>query len=143
MFKARHTPRDIPHTTTSFAALETEAASCTAPMSAHARPVFPPLDGSITVLPGFVDFHEEHNPDHEWARLAHEDDAPYTPVTFREYAAATHRIAHAFRPDGTRAQGELVAVLIHCDALLYLALIPGLVRAGFVVSRSPCSPLRC
>ena len=51
--------------------------------------------------------------------------------------------AHAFRPDGTRAQGELVAVLIHCDALLYLALIPGLVRAGFVVSRSPCSPLRC
>lgn len=97
-------------------------------------PAFPPLDGSIPVLPGFADFHAEHNPNHEWARLAHEGGAPYTPISFREFANATHRVAHAFRPDGTNAKGELVAVLIHCDAVLYLAVMVGLVRAGFVVS---------
>ena len=103
-------------------------------------PVAPPLDGSIPPLPGFVDFHVKHNPDHEWARLAPEDKGPVIGLTFREFADATHRVARAFRPDGTRANGEVIAVLIHCDAILYLALLVGLVRAGFVVSLTSTLP---
>ncbi|GJE99007.1 acetyl-CoA synthetase-like protein [Phanerochaete sordida] len=94
--------------------------------------IAPPLDGSIRPLPGFIDFLAEHNPHGEWARLAPEGDQPYIPVTHRQYANATHRIARAFRPGGTHAHGELIAILIHTDAVLYLALIPGLVRAGFI-----------
>ena len=84
----------------------------------------------------------KHNPDHEWARLAPEDKGPVIGLTFREFADATHRVARAFRPDGTRANGEVIAVLIHCDAILYLALLVGLVRAGFVVSLTSTLPKR-
>lgn len=97
-------------------------------------PVFPPLDGSVSVLPGFCDFHAEHNADRPWAYLVPESYSPVTTLTFKQFADATHRIAWAFRPDGTQAKGEIVAVLIHCDTILYLALLVGLVRAGYVVS---------
>jgi acyl-CoA synthetase (AMP-forming)/AMP-acid ligase II len=97
-------------------------------------PTLPPLDGSITVLPGFVDFYARYNPDCEWTRLAADGDGPVTSLSFREFADATHRIARIFRPDGVHVIGEVVAVLIHCDTILYLALLVGLVRAGFVVS---------
>lgn len=99
-----------------------------------ATPVFPPLDGSVPPLQGFVDFHARHNPDGEWARLAPEGDEPYIPVTWRQYANAINRVARVFRPDGTNANGELIAIVIHTDAILYLALILGLIRAGFIVS---------
>lgn len=99
-----------------------------------ARPAFPPLDGSISVLPGFADFHAKHNSAREWVRLAPDVDTPAKSLTFAELADATHRVARTFRPDGTRSKGELIAVLIHCDTVLYLALIIGLVRAGYVVS---------
>lgn len=102
-------------------------------------PVFPPLDGSITVLPGFADFHAKHNPQREWVRLAHEGAAPPTTLSFADFADATHRVARFFRPDGQSAGGEIVAVLIHCDTVLYLATLMGLVRAGYVVrGRSSC-----
>ena len=58
-------------------------------------------------------------------------------VFLAEYARATHRIAHLFRPGRAGADDEVVvAGLAHCDTLLYLALLPGLVRAGIVVSVS-------
>lgn len=99
-------------------------------------PTTPPLDGSISVLPGLVDFHAEHNPQHPWAMLAHASGGGASPVSFSEYAQATHRIAHVFRPGRAGDGGEVVAILAHCDTLLYLALIPGLVRAGLVVRPS-------
>ena len=99
-------------------------------------PVAPPLDGTVSVLSGLVDFHAKHNPQHPWATLAHEDGAGASPVSFAEYAQATHRIAHLFRPGRTGEDGEVVAILAHCDALLYLALLPGLSRAGIVVCLS-------
>lgn len=99
-------------------------------------PLAPPLDGSIPPLPGFADFHVEHNPNHTWARLAPEDKGPVIDLTFREFADATHRVARAFRPDGNYANGEVVAMLIHCDTILYLALLAGLIRAGLVVGLS-------
>ena len=93
----------------------------------------PPIDGSLSVLVGFTDFHAKHNPTSDWIKLTPDGDTPGMSLTFTELADATHRVARHFRPDGTRANGELVAIVIHCDTILYLALVIGLVRAGFVV----------
>ncbi|GJE99113.1 acetyl-CoA synthetase-like protein [Phanerochaete sordida] len=96
------------------------------------QPVLPPLDGSISVLPGLVDFNERQNPDLPWAILAPESGTDVVSISFAEYAKATHRVARILRPDGSSANGEVIAVLAHCDSLLYLALLAGLVRAGYV-----------
>lgn len=94
----------------------------------------PPLDGSIPVLPGFVDFHAKHNPHLPWA--VYPSGLSRASISFREYADATHRVAHAFRPDKTHANGKVVAVIIHTDNVLYLAILAGLVRAGYTVGLS-------
>jgi acyl-CoA synthetase (AMP-forming)/AMP-acid ligase II len=98
------------------------------------HPAFPPLDGSIPVLPGFADFHAEHNPNRPWILYPSEQGTEPGSISFLQFANATHRIAHAFRPNRARPGGEVVAVIINCDAILYLAVIVGLVRAGLVVS---------
>lgn len=95
----------------------------------------PPVDGSVNVLPGFVDFHAEHNPTLPWVKYPF----PTQPgraqtITFLEFAEATHRAAHALRPVGTGTDGEVVAVVISCDTVQYLALLAGMIRAGLVVS---------
>ena len=98
-------------------------------------PNFPPTDGSILVLPGFADFHAVHNPDLPWAVFPSREDATKSEsISFAEFANATHRIAHAFRPhrEGNH-DGEVVGVVINCDSILYCATIVGLARAGFVV----------
>ena len=98
-------------------------------------PNFPPTDGSILVLPGFADFHAVHNPDLPWARFpSREDPTKSEAITFAQFANATHRIAHTFRPHRQGDHdGEVVGVIINCDSILYCATIVGLVRAGFVV----------
>ena len=97
-------------------------------------PKQPPLDGSIPALPGFVDFHATHNPNRQWALLAPESGSEVKSITFLEFADATHRVAHLLRPDPSESKREVVALLIHCDTILYLALMVGLIRAGFTVS---------
>lgn len=99
----------------------------------------PPLDGTLTVLPGFVNFHAEHNPDLPWAKFpSASQPEEIESITFLEFSRATHRIAHALRHERAGKDGEVVAVLIHCDSILYLALLAGMVRAGLVVGlRSP------
>ena len=94
----------------------------------------PPLDGSLNVLPGFVDFHAEHNPFDPWVKFPSRSEAGKVDcLTFQDFAEATHRVAHAMRPVGTGRNGEVVAIVINCDAILYLALLAGLIRAGLVV----------
>ncbi|GJE90357.1 acetyl-CoA synthetase-like protein [Phanerochaete sordida] len=100
--------------------------------------VRPPLDGSLPVLPGFVDFHAEHNPERPWALLSAGPELPVETVTFAEFARATHRIAHALRPDRAGPDDEVVAVLVNCDSVLYLALLAGMIRAG--LKAFPMSP---
>lgn len=100
-------------------------------------PTFPPLDGTLTLLPGLVDFQAEHNPDLPWAKFPSPDSpTEIISVSFSEYAKASHRVAHAARPlgDGFEGRdGEVVAVLLQTDSLLYLAVLAGLARAGLVV----------
>lgn len=94
----------------------------------------PPLDGSINVLPGFVDFHAEHNSLLPWVKFPAQGGA--RSVTFLELSRATHRIAHILKPGRNGLEGEIVAVLIHTDSVMYLTLLVGMIRAGLVVRSS-------
>ncbi|KIP07411.1 hypothetical protein PHLGIDRAFT_105771 [Phlebiopsis gigantea 11061_1 CR5-6] len=95
-----------------------------------ARLTFPPSDGSVSVIPGFVDFQAHHNADRPWVLFP--SGSPVGSISFREFADATHRVAHHFCPDKRRVHGEVVALIINCDVVLYLAVVCGLVRAGFI-----------
>lgn len=55
-----------------------------------------------------------------------------TSISFLEFSKATHRLAHILRPNRVGEDGEVVAVIINCDSILYLALIAGLARADLV-----------
>ena len=100
-----------------------------------ANPVPPPRDGSITVVPGFIDFHAQHNADLPYAVFPSKDHADgMDEVSFSEFALASHRIAHFARPGRVGDDGQVVAVLINCDVILYVALLTGLMRAGIIVS---------
>lgn len=103
-------------------------------------PLSPPLDGSLSTIVGFLDFHVKHQPDRPWALLAPEqgaDPEQVKRVSFRKYANASHRVAHAVRPGREGPEGQVVAVIINCDTAHYLALLVGVLRAGLVVSPSP------
>ncbi|TFY68509.1 hypothetical protein EVJ58_g989 [Rhodofomes roseus] len=103
----------------------------------------PPLDGSINVLPGFVDFHANHNPDRPlfvfpYPNLSSDE---VRSVSFLEFAQATHRIAHAFRPKREGPEGAVVAIVANVDTILYHAILAGLARAGCVpFPMSPRNP---
>lgn len=100
----------------------------------HIPPV-PPLDNGLTVLPGFVDFQAQNNPEKPFAIWQRQDAHGGTQsVSYLQFAQATHRIAHALRPNREGEEGQVVAILIHTDALLYMAVIAGCCRAGLVVS---------
>ena len=101
-----------------------------------ARSLSPPLDGSLTVVPGLVDWHATYNRDHPWALLASDEEHPVIPVSFLEYARATHRVAHVLRPGRKGPENERIALLINCDTILYVAMVVGMIRAGLVVSSS-------
>ncbi|KAF9810700.1 hypothetical protein IEO21_06834 [Rhodonia placenta] len=103
-------------------------------MSVLQAQVNPPLDGSIPALPGFLDFHAKHNASLPAWVLPNLDPASYdyVTVTWREFADATHRIAHAIRPGRAGPDRAVVAVFVNCDTLLYHALTVGIVRAGLV-----------
>ncbi|EKM50221.1 uncharacterized protein PHACADRAFT_153694 [Phanerochaete carnosa HHB-10118-sp] len=96
------------------------------------NPVRPPLDGSIPVIPAFIDFHAEHNPDRPWAILSAGHEKPSEAVSFAEFARATHRVAHKLRPDRSGPENAVVAVVVNCDSVVYLALLAGMIRAGLV-----------
>lgn len=100
-----------------------------------ASQALPPVDGSIPLFPGFVDFHAKHNPERPWVVFpSFEDPSKASAITFSELANATHRIAHLARPGREGPEGSAVGLLINCDNILYVALIHGLLRAGIVVS---------
>jgi acyl-coenzyme A synthetase/AMP-(fatty) acid ligase len=97
-------------------------------------PLLPPLDGSITVLPGLIDFHAQQNPD-QLCAIWPSTSSPggTTGVTFSEFSDASHRLAHILRPNREGKDGEIVGVIIQTDVLLYMAVLAGMLRAGFVV----------
>ncbi|KAJ3528253.1 hypothetical protein NM688_g8022 [Phlebia brevispora] len=101
-------------------------------MSSSTTPQRPPLDRSLQVLPGFLDFQAEHNGDNPWVLFPSISGKGVDSISFAELARASHRVAHILRPHRQGQDGEVVAVLINCDTVLYVALILGMVRAGLV-----------
>ncbi len=95
----------------------------------------PPLDGSIDVLPGFLDFHARYNPDLPWATFpSPKDPTVASTISFLELSQGSHRVAHLVRPKREGNVRETVVLLINTDSLLYVTMIVGIARAGFVVS---------
>ncbi|TCD65176.1 putative NRPS-like protein biosynthetic cluster [Steccherinum ochraceum] len=93
----------------------------------------PPLDGSVRVIPGFVDFNAEHNPGSPcFGFPSRVDPNAETYISQAEYAQASHRAARILRPERRGDDGEVVAVLINADALVYGALINGMARADLI-----------
>ncbi|KAI0079020.1 acetyl-CoA synthetase-like protein, partial [Panus rudis PR-1116 ss-1] len=93
----------------------------------------PPLDGSIPILPGFTDFHAEHNFDQPNFLFPSRSNPNETDsISFRQFAKATHRMAHLLRPNRRGKDGEGIALLVNCDTLLYAVLVVGAVRAGLI-----------
>lgn len=95
----------------------------------------PPLDGSIGhVLPGFVDFHAKHNPERPCYVFPYPsiESDELRNTSYLEFAQATHRVAHYFRPNREGPEGAVVALVLNVDALLYHAILIGLIRAGCV-----------
>ena len=96
--------------------------------------LWPPLDGSLSVIPDFIDFHEKHNASRPWAIFPSRTNPTNTEtISFAEFAQATHNVAHAYRPGRKGPEGEVIGVLLNCDTVHYLAVSMGLVRGGLVV----------
>ncbi|GJF00095.1 acetyl-CoA synthetase-like protein [Phanerochaete sordida] len=96
-------------------------------------PVTPPLDGSLPTAPDILDFHNKHNANKSWFLFPAKDTSDeLVSVTYGDMAQATHRIAHYIRPNREGADGQVVALLVHTDTVLYIAMIVGIMRAGFV-----------
>lgn len=98
-------------------------------------PILPPLDGSLIVFPGFVDFQAQHNPDKPWVIYPTSSSPTHTrEISYLEFSKATHRIAHAFRPGRTGPEQQVVAIIINTDNIINVTLFIGMIRAGIVVS---------
>lgn len=101
----------------------------------------PPLDGALPTIPDIADFHAIHNPDNPWFLFPSRDSPEkLVSITYHEMVQASHRVAHIMRPNREGPDREIIALLLHTDSLLYVAVILGLLRAGFVVRTWPGSP---
>lgn len=104
------------------------------------KPECPPLDGSL-LFPDIIDFHMRRNASLPIYVFPDEQTGTLTSISYREFGRATHRIAHALRPSRTGVEGEVTAIIVHTDTLLYTTLIAGLMIAGIVpFPMSPRNP---
>lgn len=105
-----------------------------------AKPECPPLDGSL-LFPDIIDFHMHRNASLPIYIFPDTKTGALTSISYREFGRATHRIAHALRPSRTGVEGEVTAIVVHTDTLLYTTLIAGLMIAGIVpFPMSPRNP---
>ena len=93
----------------------------------------PPLDGSLNLIPGFLDFHAKHNPDAPFAIFPAISGNGTTQLSYTAMSDASHRIAHILRPQRKGPDGEVVGLILHCDTIMYLAVLIGVIRAGMIV----------
>ncbi|KAG1767497.1 putative aminoadipate reductase [Suillus placidus] len=105
-----------------------------------AKPECPPLDGSL-LFPGIIDFHMQRNSSLPIYIFPDTQTGALTSISYCEFGRAAHRIAHALRPSRTGVEGEVIAIVVHTDTLLYTTLIAGLMIAGIVpFPMSPRNP---
>ncbi|KAG9088743.1 hypothetical protein FRC06_001865, partial [Ceratobasidium sp. 370] len=93
--------------------------------------VLPPSDGSVP-LDLAIDFHSKYNPTHVFAVLYNVESGSQTTITYKEFAQAVHRAAHALNPGASLPRGTNLGILISTDSILHVTLILGAIRAGLV-----------
>ena len=95
----------------------------------------PPLDGSLRTLVDFADWHAKHNPGKAWLVFpSNSSSNEVVSLSYSQMNKASHRIAHMVRPNREGHDGEVVALVVNTDIVLYVALLLAVMRAGFVVS---------
>ncbi|KAF9811531.1 hypothetical protein IEO21_06535 [Rhodonia placenta] len=95
----------------------------------------PPLDGSVQVLPGFLDFHARQHPRQPLYVFSASDNphGDLSNISYQDFSDATHRIAHYLRPiPGEDLDRRVLACLLHTDAVFYHAVTVGAIRAGLI-----------
>lgn len=94
--------------------------------------MLPALGKSQLNLPDLLDFNLEDNPDFPVYVYAEPGSTRTTEIKMLEYVRVVHRIASAVRGDSQ--PGDVVAIVANLDAIVYSALIVGIMKAGLVVS---------
>lgn len=95
------------------------------------RRLIPPADGLLPAFVGQLDFHAEYNPSVPWAVFPWSGEV--REISYLQLAHASHRVAHLLRPGRAGPDGQVIALLLHCDNVHYGAVILGCIRAGLVV----------
>ncbi|KAJ3517676.1 hypothetical protein NLJ89_g350 [Agrocybe chaxingu] len=101
-------------------------------MSKFSTPVFPPLDGSLTI-PEVIDFNMRHNatqPFYVFSVGKHGSEI--VQVSHLEFGRACHRAAHVLAQSISEDSGTVVAVIALADTIVYQAVVAGLIRTGLV-----------
>ncbi|KAG2158598.1 putative aminoadipate reductase [Suillus bovinus] len=110
------------------------------PTTTSSRPECPPLDGSL-LFPEIIDFHMQRNAALPMYIFPNTQTGVLISISYREFGRAAHRVAHALRPNRTGVEGDVAAIVVHTDTLLYTTLIAGLMIAGIVpFPMSPRNP---
>jgi hypothetical protein len=99
--------------------------------------VFPPLDGSIRSIIEFADFNAQYNPHQPWMVYHALDKSGGTSsISFAQMVNSSHMIAHLVRPQREGPEREVIGLLLHADPAVFVPVILGILRAGFVVSNA-------
>ncbi|KAG6877487.1 putative NRPS-like protein biosynthetic cluster [Termitomyces sp. T32_za158] len=95
-------------------------------------PTVPPLNENISIQDA-IQFNMVHNATQPLYIFA-DSSAPsgIKTITHLEFGRATHRVAHLLRPDRNGVDGEVVALILQTDTVLYQTFVAGLIVAGCV-----------
>ncbi|KAE9398018.1 acetyl-CoA synthetase-like protein [Gymnopus androsaceus JB14] len=99
-------------------------------MSSTINTILPALGKSQLNLPDLLDFNLEHNPDFPVFTYVEAGSTRIIEIRMLEYVRAAHRIGHAIRGDSQ--PGDVIAIVANIDAIVYSALIVGIMKAGLV-----------
>ncbi|KAF5349824.1 hypothetical protein D9758_010211 [Tetrapyrgos nigripes] len=83
-------------------------------------------------MPELLDFHLANNPDFPLYVFANDDSGSQTEIVLLEYIRAAHRAGAAIRATGSAQPGEIVAIVALLDAIVYSAIITGMMKVGLV-----------
>ncbi|KAJ3824337.1 acetyl-CoA synthetase-like protein [Lentinula raphanica] len=93
--------------------------------------IFPAIgDETQLNVPDLLDFNLENNPDFPLYVYPSADSSGIVEVRMLEFVRATHRVGNIVRKNSQ--PGEVVAIVANIDALLYAALVVGIMKAGLV-----------
>ncbi|KAG6822219.1 hypothetical protein H0H92_014777, partial [Tricholoma furcatifolium] len=91
----------------------------------------PSLDENFFLVDA-LNFNLEKNPNQPFFVYSDFETLEIKTVTHLEFGRAAHRVAHLVRPGRGGVDGQVVALILHADTILYQALTAGLMVAGHI-----------